>query len=1040
MEGPVRWEDIQRYKKLGFSVIPVKPLSKVALVKWEEFQTRRATDDELGFWLTEYPDMGIAVVAGAISGIVVIDVDGEGDKDFLKKLPKTAKARTGRGWHLYFKHPKQRIKNQVKLAEGIDIRGDEGYALLPPSKHENGSIYTWEVPPEEGFADLPDDVRYMLTSPKTNGEIPLSTYETEWAKILRGVKQGQRNTQAARIFGHYLGLKRPHDEVWEIGRLWNKQNKPPMGEEELRTVFESISSAERTKSSALEDYLQVKDGEEYSFNWPAFMVTIRLVHLHETLGGVQGEVTAEAEPTGHLHWGRLILSSTSARGELVRALEKARGDIPWQQIFETVCRDTTLDFRIGDPIRPLLPSKAKKARDLIQDFLPLGETTVLYGDGGSFKSTLGLAIAVAIATGNPVPGGFRPTETTKVLYLDWESSPEEHEDRLAAILNSMGLSPKDVKDRLYYRRMVRTLADDAAFLRTQIAQLGIGFVIVDSYGPAAGAEIEKAEAATRTMNALRSFAKTTKLVITHVSKLDADKSSGARPYGCYSADTEILTRSGWRTHDKWKEGEEILCFDPVTSMFCWARPLEFFTYDHDSNMVHIHSRKTDALVTPNHRLLVQPGWDTPSKNLKRLRRDAYPKDWSFIEAGRLPKNEWFTPYGASSSDNEDVTLDVPGLPDSDEILRLIGWWVSEGSVADNAVLLAQAVGQTATRMTASLKSMSLKIHTTVSRPRSRPHEQWMNYIRIHHSRATAEWLTANCGKITRTKHLPDVTWLLSKRQRQILLEALVDGDGRRFTRGRREYYTSSPRLADDVQRLAIFAGYAATIRLDPPEKEGYAPKYTVKMNLTRRIRLVPKMVRHVPYKGKVYCFSTPTGAYLTRRNGLIAVQGNSVYVWNLARSVWEIKKSEDVKEWVEVALRHRKSNRGPLHPRTIWLKIEFIGDSLQFSWLDRPSEEATDLQNGAKWVETILSVLEGAGASLTVSQIAEAVSLLRKIEVSDNLKATVRTTLNRSRLFVKLPLKREGETLWALSTKLTPPADNENDLEENDSVLDEPGV
>ena len=64
----------------GFSIIPVpRPDGthdgKTATLKWREFQTRHPTDDELRRWFGGAALVNLAILTGAISGIVVLDAD-----------------------------------------------------------------------------------------------------------------------------------------------------------------------------------------------------------------------------------------------------------------------------------------------------------------------------------------------------------------------------------------------------------------------------------------------------------------------------------------------------------------------------------------------------------------------------------------------------------------------------------------------------------------------------------------------------------------------------------------------------------------------------------------------------------------------------------------------------------------------------------------------------------------------------------------------------------------------------------------------------
>jgi len=71
-----------RYMRLGYSVIPVD--GKVPLVAWAEFQNRRATEAEIRGWWAKWPVANIGIVTGAVSGIIVLDVDGQPGVDTLR--------------------------------------------------------------------------------------------------------------------------------------------------------------------------------------------------------------------------------------------------------------------------------------------------------------------------------------------------------------------------------------------------------------------------------------------------------------------------------------------------------------------------------------------------------------------------------------------------------------------------------------------------------------------------------------------------------------------------------------------------------------------------------------------------------------------------------------------------------------------------------------------------------------------------------------------------------------------------------------------
>ncbi|HZM83026.1 MAG TPA: bifunctional DNA primase/polymerase [Candidatus Limnocylindrales bacterium] len=101
------------------------------------------------------PSGMLAIRTGAASGLVVVDVDpGKGGSETLLTLvkrglcPPTRFVRTGSGGlHLYYQHPgaHSKIPNSAgKLGPGIDVRGDGGYVVAPPSVHpRTRQTYDW---------------------------------------------------------------------------------------------------------------------------------------------------------------------------------------------------------------------------------------------------------------------------------------------------------------------------------------------------------------------------------------------------------------------------------------------------------------------------------------------------------------------------------------------------------------------------------------------------------------------------------------------------------------------------------------------------------------------------------------------------------------------------------------------------------------------------------------------------------------------------------------------------------------------------------
>ena len=70
-------EAAHEYLDRGWSIIPIKPEGKRPAIKWREYQERQPTYEEVEQWWTQWPDHDIAIITGAISGVVVVDCDNE---------------------------------------------------------------------------------------------------------------------------------------------------------------------------------------------------------------------------------------------------------------------------------------------------------------------------------------------------------------------------------------------------------------------------------------------------------------------------------------------------------------------------------------------------------------------------------------------------------------------------------------------------------------------------------------------------------------------------------------------------------------------------------------------------------------------------------------------------------------------------------------------------------------------------------------------------------------------------------------------------
>ena len=135
-----------KYLSKGWSVFPVNPTDKKPIVDWKQYQDRLPTVEEINEWWIKWPWANLGLVTGKISGVSVVDVDPRhgGTTD---NLPDTVQSETGGGGSHHFFQYNLGAHSQNGLNQGVDLKSDGGYVILPPSEHKSGNRYKWITPP-----------------------------------------------------------------------------------------------------------------------------------------------------------------------------------------------------------------------------------------------------------------------------------------------------------------------------------------------------------------------------------------------------------------------------------------------------------------------------------------------------------------------------------------------------------------------------------------------------------------------------------------------------------------------------------------------------------------------------------------------------------------------------------------------------------------------------------------------------------------------------------------------------------------------------
>ena len=199
-----------------------------------------STDSEqIMQWFGNGRAYNIGIAAGAESKLAILDIDPKnGGNEAVKEydIPRTLEVITGSGGrHYYFADPDGTVKNSAgKLGDGIDVRGNNGYVVAPPSLHASGTEYRWAIDPRAiEIAALP---RWM------NGSKVYKNTGIQECKDDGPIAEGKRNETLCSIAGSMLRKGWDADTIYTaLIDINQRRCEPPMGFEEVQRIAESVA-------------------------------------------------------------------------------------------------------------------------------------------------------------------------------------------------------------------------------------------------------------------------------------------------------------------------------------------------------------------------------------------------------------------------------------------------------------------------------------------------------------------------------------------------------------------------------------------------------------------------------------------------------------------------------------------------------------------------------------------------------------------------------------------------------------------------------
>ena len=228
-----------KYISQGKAVFPVVPRGKTPLsmhghkdASKNEAQVRKRWPAGL--------DANIGLVCSPKNNLCVLDIDPRngGNKSLVclvekyGPFPETVEVLTGGGGRHYYFQYDERFGVEGEFSKGIDCKKN-GYVVAPPSIHPSGRAYVFVEGRALGDIPIAKAPEWLLKGAERGQKQPIT-------ELFKGVPEGGRNNALARITGTLISLGLDPSECRSVALTVNKSYDPPLEEEEVLSVVESI--------------------------------------------------------------------------------------------------------------------------------------------------------------------------------------------------------------------------------------------------------------------------------------------------------------------------------------------------------------------------------------------------------------------------------------------------------------------------------------------------------------------------------------------------------------------------------------------------------------------------------------------------------------------------------------------------------------------------------------------------------------------------------------------------------------------------------
>ena len=355
--------------------------------------------------------------------------------------------------------------------------------------------------------------------------------------------------------------------------------------------------------------------------------------------------------------------------------------------------------------------------------------------------------------------------------------------------------------------------------------------------------------------------------------------SKANVQACYSEDTEILTEKGWKKYNE-VQNLKIAQFNSKTKTIHFLPHKGLYTYNYKGKMYCFKNRRNDILVTPNHTMLfkeerqkkyqTKKAEEIPYSRINVLNSGEYINEgiqkYFILPAIKHKQNRKHSKY-THQHHLKEIPMEL--------WLEFLGYYLTEGGIETAPTIgITQKDKSNIKRIKTCLQKVSRYLGFTLTEIKK------LNYTKLKITNTQLYEYLKKLGNKSYKKRFPfeDINLsLLSKQQLEILYNAMMLGDG---SSDGKSYFSTSPELIDFFQSIACLLGKSVNKSIVYEEGKKGNRKTLYRVSLSDKTELSLRKdngnIKKVNYKGKVFCFSTQAGFFITRRNGKIAIQGNSL--------------------------------------------------------------------------------------------------------------------------------------------------------------------